>query len=219
MKAFIINYNRLTLMANMADWLAKRGCQVIIIDNGSDYPPLLDWYRKTEHHVHFMGVNYGHRVIWERGILDLFEVTGRHIITDSDLDLSGVPDDFIEVLSRGLDLHPNAAKCGLSLEIEDLPESSEGNFIRYHCEARYWLNKLPTGYWNAPVDTTFAMYRETARSYTHSGVRSDRPYTAKHVPWYYVNYNRIPEDEKYYFKTASEQSSSGKLRILKNLSQ
>lgn len=43
--ALIINWNRLEYPKNMADWLAENGTvEPIIVDNGSTYPPLLEYY-------------------------------------------------------------------------------------------------------------------------------------------------------------------------------
>jgi hypothetical protein len=44
MKVLIINYNRLLLPSKLADWVFKRGCEPIFIDNNSDYKPLLNYY-------------------------------------------------------------------------------------------------------------------------------------------------------------------------------
>jgi hypothetical protein len=46
MIALIINYNRLTLPVTMADWLSKRNIEPVIVDNNSDYPPLLHKIKK-----------------------------------------------------------------------------------------------------------------------------------------------------------------------------
>lgn len=216
MKALIINYNRLTLPAAMADWLAARGCEPVFVDNKSDYPPLLDYYHNCPYMVMHLNRNYGHRVVWspEATILSRLAITGRYIVTDPDLDLSGVPDDMLEVLNEGLDRYPEYKKCGLSLEINDLPDNLHVNHIRDNCEARYWTAPLDGEYFNAPIDTTLALYRADARSYfLYDSLRTNRPYTARHVPWYFTKLADMAEDEQYYFKTAGA-SSSGKERLL-----
>ncbi len=210
MKVLIINFNRLTLPRRMAEWLSKHGCEPIFIDNASTYQPLRDYYATCPFQVVEMYQNYGHTVVWTQDIVNKLGIKDRYIVTDSDLDLSFVPKDFIKVLNKGLDKYPMYDKCGLSLEIEDLPDSKEGAFIR-NIEAKYWQNPLDNKYFDAPIDTTFALYR--VNKYTLSGIRANRPYTAKHIPWYYTDFNRLPEDERNYFLTANE-SSSGKNRIL-----
>ena len=213
MKAFIINFNRLTLPVKMADWLSLRGMEPIFIDNNSDYEPLLQYYLDTPYKVIYLKDNYGHTCMWLPQ-LQLLDKIGkdRYIVTDPDLELSGVPDDFLKVMNEGLDKY-DVDKCGLSLEINDLPDTEEGNFIRYKCESRYWKTLLEERYYLADTDTTFALYRGGVRHYSHSAIRTNRPYTAKHLPWYYKELKSLPEDEQYYFKTAND-SSSGKKRLL-----
>jgi hypothetical protein len=166
--------------------------------------------------VIYLGANYGHTCVWipELNIIERAGINGRYIVTDPDLDLSWVPADFLDVMNKGLDKYPTYDKCGLSLEINDLPNSEEGNFIRYKCEARYWLKPLDPIYYHADTDTTFALYREGVREYNHNAIRTNRPYTAKHIPWYYTSFDMLPKDEQYYFRSASD-SSSGKKRLIK----
>jgi hypothetical protein len=162
-----------------------------------------------------MKENYGHTVLWNKEIALLKSLVGneRYIVTDPDLDLEGIPDDFLKVLNAGLDKYPQFNKCGFSLEINDLPNTPEGNLIRTKVEPRYWRRLLDPLYYNAPIDTTFALYREGVNTYFHPAIRTNRPYTARHIPWYYYHFSELPEDEQYYFKTANS-SSSGKNRLV-----
>lgn len=163
-----------------------------------------------------MNRNFGHTVVWlpEASILQrLGLLHERYIVTDSDLDLSGVPDDFLAIMDGGLTMYPKYDKCGLSLEIKDLPNYPEGNFIRKH-EAKYWNKPLDKNFFHAETDTTFALYREGVTEYSYSAIRCNRPYTARHVPWYYKDFESLSEEDKYYFRSANE-SSSGKIRLIK----
>lgn len=198
MKVLIINFNRLTLPMNLANWIGLRGCEPIFIDNNSTYPPLLEYYNKCPYMVMHMNKNYGHTVVWnqETTILQRLGITGNYIVTDPDLDLTGIPDDFISVLEEGLKRHPQFDKCGFSLEINDLP-----NQVTIDWEMRYWQNPLDSMYFAADIDTTFALYK--VNRITLSGIRTNRPYTARHIPWYYDNYDKLPEDELYYYHTQS----------------
>ena len=209
MKTYIISFNRLTYLRDMVDWCISRKLQPIIVDNASDYPPLLDYYKTKPCEIIRMPANYGHTVMWH-GLIPLPE--DKFIITDPDLDMSGVPDDFLEVMNRGLDKY-NVPKCGLSLEIADLPDNEEGDFIR-RIEGVFWDFPLDNLYFDAKVDTTFSMYREGTNEYTIEGIRTNRPYTARHYSWYYTDFNLIPEDEKHYYRTAND-SASGKNRLMK----
>jgi hypothetical protein len=194
MKCLIINFNRLALPSKLADWCANHGLEPIFIDNNSDYPPLLEYYGRCPYTVVRMGRNYSYLVVWNQNILDRLGITGRYIVTDPDLDLSGVPDDFLSVLEEGLNRYPQFDKCGFSLEINDLPPVSPLIW-----EMQFWQKPLDSMYFDAAIDTTFALYK--VRHATWSGIRTNRPYTAHHVPWYYKNAEDLPEDEQYYYKT------------------
>ena len=200
----------------MVDWLALRGIEPVFIDNGSDYKPLLDYYKTTPYQVIQLNVNHGHTCVWipELKIFERLGIKDRYIVSDPDLDLTSVPDDFLSVMNEGLNKYPHYSKCGLSLEINDLPPTEEGYFIRYRCEAQYWKDPLDNMYFRAATDTTIALYREDCREYTHSAIRTNRPYTARHLPWYYTDFKLLSEEEQNYFRSASD-SSSGKKRLLK----
>lgn len=155
-----------------------------------------------------MDKNYGHRVIWDQELLERGGISGQYIVTDPDLDLSGIPDDFLSVLQEGLRRYPKAQKCGFSLDISDLPE---GDVKKW--ESTLWQKPLDDMYFRAGVDTTFALYRENVRHYSiWDSLRTNKPYMARHVPWEYNNMKDLPADEQYYFKTCNK-SSSGKERI------
>lgn len=210
MKAFIINYNRLTYLRDMVTWCLEHNLEPAIVDNASDYAPLLEYYHSKPCEIIQMPKNYGHTVMWHQ----LFELPKeRFIITDPDLDMSSVPDDFLEILNLGLDRYHDKPKCGLSLEIEDLPDSPESKYVR-QIEGVFWLNPLDDLFYDAKVDTTFALYRKGVREYTIEGLRVKRPYTARHYSWYYTDFRQLPEDEQNYYLTANS-SASGKNRLMK----
>jgi hypothetical protein len=204
MKALLIVYNRLELPKKMADFLFSHGIDPVFIDNNSDYPPLLEYYKTTPYEVIKMDQNYGYKVVWEQDILKRLNITGNYIVTDPDLDLSGIPDDFLSVLEEGLRRYPRFDKCGFSLEINDLPHT-EFNPINY--EKQFWQHPLDSMYFKAAIDTTFALYKVPYHSF--NALRTNRPYTCRHRPWYYFDFEDMPEDEQYYFKTCKESHSMG----------
>jgi hypothetical protein len=200
--AFIINYNRLILPKNMAEFLSKdQRVEVYIIDNKSTYEPLLEWYKTCPYKVIHMGDNYGHTVFWTQKLYDKYVKEGYYILSDSDLDLSNIPDNWLDVLLEGLNRYPYA-KVGFSLETNDLPESHfRAEIVAW--ESQFWAPKarqLDETYIEAHIDTTLALHR-TDEHGIYSSVRVNRPYTAKHVPWYYTDFSILSEDEKYYFNT------------------
>lgn len=209
-KCLIIAYNRLTLIKNTALWCSDHGLEPIIIDNHSDYPPLLEYYKNCPYQVERMPRNFGHKVIWDALLLDVLGITSQYIVTDPDLDFSGIPDDFLEVLQEGLKRYPKAEKCGFSLDVNDL---REGDIKKW--EISLWSRPLDDMYFVAGIDTTFALYRGNSRQYQiWNSLRTNRPYTARHIPWTYTDLALLTEDEQYYFKSCSK-SASGKEWLFK----
>jgi hypothetical protein len=209
MNVLLINYNRLLLPQKLTDWCTEHNYRPIIIDNNSDYPPLLEYYENCPHEVIRLKTNYGSEVIWRAGILNLLKIQSDYIVTDPDLDLSGVPDDLLQVLQQGLLRYPNIGKCGLSLKIDDLPDTKLSREVM-ELEKRYWTNSLDDLYFDAPVDTTFALYRfgvSHERADLFNSIRTKPPYTARHVPWYYTDINTLSEDEQYYFQSSRDDST------------
>jgi len=200
MKAYIISYNRLTSLRNLCRALEYRGCSPVIIDNSSNYPPLLEWLAMCHYEVHTVP-NTGSRSPWIYNIAQ----GDRYIVTDSDLDISAVPMDMIQMLKRGLKENPTAIKSGLSLKIDDLPDNEYANKAKDH-ESRFWLTKAGDFY-SAPIDTTLALYdaerlqRICKGNVRHpafyNAVRSPPPYSATHLPWHNTPDN-LSDEEKYY---------------------
>jgi hypothetical protein len=200
MKCLIINFNRLTLPVKLANWAFNHGLEPIFIDNNSDYPPLLGYYgTRCPYKVLKMDRNYGYRVIWLQNVLKVLEISGKFIVTDPDLDLSMIPDDFLSVLEEGLRRYPEVTKCGFSLELEGVKHKDTLAW-----EAPFWKNPLDDQYFDAILDTTFALYHK--KEFSYSAIRTNRPYTCKHVPWYYEDLKDLPEDEQYYYKTMDEET-------------
>lgn len=198
-KALIINFNRITLPMKMAAWIVNHGLQPVIIDNASTNPALLEFYKyRCPYDVLRMDQNYGHLVVWKQNVLASLGIADRYIVTDPDLDLSGIPADFMHVLEEGLRRYPTIDKCGFSLEIEDL--TNQGTI---EWEKKFWQYPLDNQYYNAQIDTTFALYRSS--NFSFNAARTARPYTAKHIPWYYNHISELPADEQYYYNTQLEE--------------
>lgn len=197
-KAFIINYNRVTLPSKMADYLVECDITPIFIDNNSNYPPLIEYYKNCNYRVIRMDKNYGHSVIWDNNILEKMNINDEFIITDPDLEISEIPKDFLNVLRSGLDKYPYYKKCGFSLRTSDIPNTKQKEFI-LRSENVFWRKPIDDQFFIADIDTTFALYRTKKKTLT--ALRTNEPYSAKHIPWYYEDINKLPEDEYYYFNT------------------
>jgi hypothetical protein len=202
-KAFIIMYNRLTIPKKLAESLADTGCEPILIDNGSSYPPLLEWYKNCLFKVHELKQRYGERSFWDSKLFEQYN-DEYYIVTDHDLDISDVPSDYTDKLIEGLQ-NPNITKCGLSLQIDDLPDTEYSTDVK-NFESKYWQEKDYLGNYIAGVDTTFAMYdrKRQTPGWDHGdkfyqATRLPKPYSAKHMPWYLNEHSlELDEEEKYY---------------------
>jgi hypothetical protein len=218
----INNRNLLTWPKAMVADLRRMGIEsIVIVDNSSTYEPLLDWYATSGLEVVRLTENLGHHAPWDSGEVTRMQSkspSGRYIVTDPDLDLSGVPSDCIEKLLEchrvyGDDIH----KVGLSLELSDLPDNAYARGVR-NWESQYWEapkgvisymdTELPHKAYMAAIDTTFAMYRSGSMivPFPRGQIRLDRPYTARHVPWYLTK-ETIDDEYRYYIERAGSCAS------------
>lgn len=198
-------YNRLTYPKNMSEFLGDHGIEVILIDNNSSYQPLLDWYEICPFKVYKLKENLAHKALYKSGILENYK-DRYYFLTDHDLDLSGVPSDFVEVLFKGFKNPSIPIKSGFSLKIDDLPDNPYAK-IAQDWGKKYWERPQDfNGFYQSEIDTTFALY-DRSREYSgfpdgdnfFKAVRSPNPYTVRHLPWYNTPDN-ITEEEMYYLE-------------------
>lgn len=210
----INNFNRLTFPMQLIAFLERAGyTNLIILDNQSTYPPLLEYYKECPHRVIRLNKNYGHLALWESGLFDKFK-WGYFAYTDSDI-LPGTkcPPDFMLKLKNMLSSHFNIDKVGFAIRIDDLPD----HFLLHEkvktYETRYWQNQTLPDVYEAPIDTTFALYKPhtdlvAGEIYTVPALRIGGIYTASHLPWY-NNTANPNEEERYYLDTCNTSSSMG----------
>jgi glycosyltransferase involved in cell wall biosynthesis len=180
---------------------------VIIVDNGSTYPPLIHWYdRQTLVQVKRCE-NLGHGGAWVSGVVS--ELGSEfYVVTDSDMGLEDTPDDTLMVLLEKLNKQPELGKVGLGL-----------NWQRVFYNSPYYdrLNTLEKDRWelsrvindvytDVQIDTTFALYNKP--HYFIGGGSLTFPYVARHLPWELSKQEYEANEEfKYYIKNASHSSS------------
>lgn len=199
--------NLVTPLRAMIDYLSHVPRALpIIVDNDSTWPELLDWY-DYDCPVRFIrtGINGGPQACFRPGVMLDHAKLGLpyYVVTDSDLDLSGVPLDVLDELEHGLEIHRDRAKCGLSLIWDDIPAEHPFAESVKAWESQFWKDHLDGRFIAADIDTTFAMRRscDPPAIQTGKSIRTHRPYTARHLPWYLTPEN-ITDEWKYYFKTA-----------------
>ena len=197
---YITAFNRLTPLKRMVEFLCRcPGVSPVVIDNASTYPPLLEWYLECPVEVIRRDDNAGPRVAWSHKDDSPF-----FAVTDSDLDLDGCPLDLVDVLIDGLESHPEYCKAGLSLEIDDLPQDHPFLERILSVELPYWERRVGR-FFDALIGSTFAVYRSGVPCVYGPALRSDRPYTARHLPWY-VKPGQENEEERYYYDHAQHAS-------------
>jgi hypothetical protein len=219
--AFVLQHDRLNIgFRDLLAWLRKAGMtQICVIDNASTFPPLIDFYANSEEMrgvqlVH-AGSNLGYGAMWKLGLhhLDSVARVGRYILTDPDL----VPDpqcplDLVRRMHEIADRY-SPAKVGPAIRIDNIPDCFAQRDHMRRCEAPYWLNRVDDVGWDAPIDTTFAIYQAGWERWPHMthGARYIRlgfPYVVNHIPWYEDSAN--PTEEALYYRAhvASGFSSS-----------
>ena len=187
--------------------------EIIIVDNNSTYPPLLEWYDTNPCTIVKSNQNYGQYGVWMSGVLNTIE-SDFYVVSDPDLDLSLTPKDCLIKLKEKLEKYDDICRIGLSL-------CNFWNRVEGQC-FYYWLEHMKHEFLDETklvdeilmghiVDTTFAMYVKN-RSHIGKSCALDFPYCATHLPWLYTNedlndsYNSNPEFF-YYLKTAGYPSS------------
>ncbi len=205
----INNYNRLTFLTRLIESLESRGYRNIhILDNDSTYPPLLEYYEHCPYQVHRLGRNLGYRALWLCEVYNLVKGSF-YVYTDSDIILhEDCPEDFMRVFLQGMKRYPRCMKIGFGLLIDDLPDCFRDKEKVIRHESQFWEKPVDSLFFDAQIDTTFALYRP--HSYGHSDgrhlmMRSGKPYVARHAPWY-VDSNNLSEEEAYYIRYCSQST-------------
>jgi hypothetical protein len=205
----INNRNRYTYLKNLVDWLSEAGYKnIYILDNDSTYPPLLEYYRITKARVVFLKKNAGYKALWGTQLFNGLK-KGYYVYSDPDL-LPGpdCPADVVYQLHLVLQKYPEFEKAGVALKLDDLPEhySKKNDVIGW--EKKHWSHSLEKDVYDAPVDTTFALYRPLAYGNAEEcrACRLGGVYSFLHLPWYENDLN--PGEEDKYYKDHIQKDAS-----------
>jgi hypothetical protein len=200
---FINTRDRVSCLRALVEWLEKAGVQrIVIVDNASTYPPLLDYLARSPHQVVRLTENLGQLAPWTSGTIGAH--TGEHdffVETDPDvLPDPGCPMDALEHLYDVVYTFPGFVKAGLGLRIDDLPRRYPHAEAVRRWESRFWRDEFRPGLFRAPVDTTFALYRPRTGPTMEPALRTGPPYVARHLPWYAGR--RRSREDRYYLARA-----------------
>jgi glycosyltransferase involved in cell wall biosynthesis len=211
---FIVNRNRHQALEQLVRWLTDAGTRkVVIFDNGSTYPPLLEYYSRLPEGVSVLRLeqNFGPYVLWEQGVHRVMDTP--YILTDSDIvPADFCPADLIARLLQVMQQYPDATKVGPALRIDNLPDGyTDADTVR-KWESQFWEHPVAPGVFAAPIDTTFALYPPRAEfSLDDRALRLGYPYISEHTPWY-AQEATLSDEERYYRTHTSKTFSNWSVR-------
>jgi len=220
---FIISYNRLEVLKESMTHFQKifASENIYLIDKGSDYSPLIDYYKTLE--------NKGMNIIYSvpmlggpdgpGGLNDLHieidkykDKYNYYAVTDPDISLEGFDEDILSVYSQLLDDYPEIDIVGPMLKIDDIPEAYPPRewCFRRHVD-QFWskkpekveLNNKNIFFQKAKIDSTFGLMRSN-KSFVRllDGIRVYAPYEAKHLDWYILP-TAITKDQQHYMDNSN----------------
>jgi hypothetical protein len=210
------NFNRYTSLVNLVNWLHQLDDKVaiLILDNASSYPPLLEYYQliQREPDVQVINLNYNSGL---EGLAHLTRyLTHFKYLVVSDADLEPYPNTPKNILSQMrylLDKYPAYEMVGPSLEINDLPSYHSITSAVTRWESQFWPPRakcLNGECFEGLIDTTFAMYRSAKKIMEiRPALRMSRPYTLKHCDWY-LDPDNLSSEYIYYLANCRTDISS-----------
>jgi hypothetical protein len=201
----IICHNTVQDLLRLVEWLETTGHErLLLLDNASTYPPLLDYYNATPHQVIRLPRNYGQQAPWTARVTSSLGHSSPFVVTDPDvLPDPSSPADAVEYFQTLLLQHPGFDKAGFGLHIDDLPDCYPHRDMVRRWEAPFWQNELAPGVYAAHIDTTFAVHRPGTPYKTTEALRTGAPYLARHLPWYRDPWR--PDAETRYFQEHRRQ--------------
>jgi hypothetical protein len=222
----IPTFNTPSYLKSMIDQLEERGWTNIIIgDNGSTYPPMVEMLDtlSKKYHVVLWGKNLGPRVYTENKDI-CSKMPKNFIVTDPDLLFNDrMPKTAIDKMKRVLETY-EVSKVGLAIDI-DTPEERERFFNPHQVdlwERNYWsrkIDRLPEvdDLYAAPIDTTFSLYNrnqflleidKVAGNMTcnTSAIRIAGRFTCRHMGWWAKQ--PLTDDEYTFYKDTHTWSST-----------
>lgn len=205
----INNRNRYTFLKQMIEQLKSFGYQnIYVLDNDSSYPLLLEYYKTAPVQVIYLKQNVGYKALWETNIFEQFK-NKYYVYTDPDILLQqDCPKDFVYHLYKELIKYSDKEKAGVALKIDDLPEYYTHKQIAIDNEKPFWNKQISENVYDAPVDTTLALYKPLAFGNAEEceAIRIAGKLSAHHLTWY-LDSNNLSEEELYYKGSIKKNTS------------
>lgn len=199
----INNRNRLSTTKKLVeDLLYRNSTNIIIIDNESSYPPLLEWYKTLSDNIKvYYCPNYGHHAIFHSKLLDDIKEDWC-FYSDADIQLNeNMPNDYQKIMFDLANSY-NYTKIGLALKIDDLPDHYMLKEQVVRNESRWWVQKVIEDVYRADTDTTFCLIKKCDQ---FDSLRIAGDFTAKHMPWY-LDLDNLTEEERYYHDNLGDKA-------------
>lgn len=211
--------DRVTPLRALVDWLERAGHErIVLLDNASTYPELLDYLDKSPHEV-IRGVgNLGAQALWKLPQHEILIGTRPFVYTDPDcVPIDDCPLDAVEFLHELLERYPHAPKAGLGLYTDDVYDPQ---LLKW--ERDTLLNPEPNGRWKGRlgyalserpgplcgahvfdswIDTTFALYRPGTQ-YGLPALRTGLPYQCRHISPSWYPEDPLSDENQYYLDRA-----------------
>lgn len=213
-------YNNPTYLGQMLAQLQSRKLEnVIIVDNASTFPPMLDLLSDISRTFRVIQLrrNHGPRYFCDNWLF-YWKLPNFFCVTDPDIRFSdNMPTDFLEILAE-CTIKFNAGKAGLALDIS-MPHEMRPIVITHlgvkysivEWERKFWTDQISETEGGDPIyrattDTTFAVYNKRLfrKKDFENAVRVGGRFTAKHIPWCLDN--ELPQEEEAYYRTAATHS-------------
>lgn len=219
----ILNRDRLEPMKKSVYILRKKGYNnITVIDNGSTYKPLLEWYENNNTIQVYNNIVVPNNVF---ALMNLVKAkiepfvtmtSDYYVFSDSDtVPIGEIPSNFIEHMIEYQKKY-NVQKVALGIKIDDIndlnPNPNHPLIQKaIEIEIQYWRNPIDEDkckLYKYPVDTTFSLYRPNAPAvWAQNSIRMGHPYLLQHAPFYY-DLNNLPEDELYYLEHMDSKSAN-----------
>lgn len=209
---FINARDRLGVMKKLVDWLLDAGYRnLIIIDNDSTYPLLLEYYSELERDSRLKIIrlvkNLGYKALWLSGVLEHLKISTPYVYTDPDvIPIETCPKDFVKQLIKILDSNHELRKVGLGIVWEDITLFNKDHYKKI--ESNYYEGtRIGENLYYTQVDTTFALYSNVRHYSLRFSLRTTGDLRIYHLPWY-LDYDNLPEDERYYIEHADSSATA-----------
>lgn len=205
---FLICRDRVAPLSQLVYWLEAEGFEnLVLVDNDSTYPPLLEFYEETPHRVVRLGRNVGHHSPWLPELAAIRGDRDAYVVSDPDVIPEPLAGGAVQRFADLLNRYPGYAKAGFGLRIDDLPDRYAHRDAVLRWEAEAWQREVEPGVFHAPIDTTFALYRAGAGFSLGPALRTGAPFLAKHEPWYRVDAHTDEELTYYYARAQSSDAT------------